>query len=115
MPRGRGPVRKEPSIRPLAPSSTCTTLACSSETKTRSGPGGELHAQISDSATGITVTGTRTSAGRLTGVTSRPTFDEETSNLPARQSRGWQIAVAAFVALGSLATAAYAFVETFWG
>ena len=30
-------------------------------------------------------------------------------------SRGWQIGVALFVALGSVATAAYAVIETFWG
>lgn len=42
-------------------------------------------------------------------------FTERTSNVPADQSRRWQAVVAVFVALGCLATAGYAIVETFWG
>jgi hypothetical protein len=34
---------------------------------------------------------------------------------PRRSSRTWQLAVGAFVALGCLVTAAYAWIETFWG
>ena len=39
-------------------------------------------------------------------------YDEERARV---WSRKWQIAVAVLVAVGSLATAGYAWVETFWG